>query len=161
MTVVLTPPEIKETTDKIIFLAGPIQGSSDWQKEAIAIISEAKKEVTITSPRKEYLDGTFVYNDQVDLETHFLNQAAKNGVILFWLAKESENVPGRAYAQTSRFEIGEWKVRNQLGLAKLVVGIEEGFSGAKYIKRRFMQDCPGVEISDNLRDTCLRALNIL
>jgi hypothetical protein len=161
ITKVITPPDIKKVDGPIIFLAGPIQGAYDWQKEAIEIISALNKELTIALPRKEYLDKEFIYEKQVDWETHHLNLAAKNGVILFWLAKEDKVVPGRAYAQTSRFELGEWKARSQLGLAKLVVGIEDGFSNSRYIRRRLMQDCPSVPVSESLEETCTNAVKLI
>lgn len=161
MVSVIFPPEIKDVDKPIIFLAGPIQGAPDWQKEALQIISSLEKDLVIASPRREYIDGEFVYDKQVDWETYYLNQAAKKGVILFWLAREEKHFPERAYAQTSRFELGEWKARNQLGLAKLVVGIEDGFTNNRYIKRRLMQDCPEVVICDSLRETCLKAADLV
>jgi hypothetical protein len=43
----------------------------------------------------------------------------------------------------------------------LVVGIEHGFSGERYIARRFGQDCPEVPILNNLEQTCLAAIGIV
>src|SRR5215475_9004104 len=104
-------PETASATP-VIFLAGPIQGAGDWQAEASTIILARRPGVVIASPRRAYLPGEFDYGKQVDWETHHLRRAAKNGVILFWLAREVEPVPARAYAQTSRFELGEWKMRH-------------------------------------------------
>lgn len=157
----IMPPAIIEIDKPVIFLAGPIQGAPNWQKEAAEIISSLANNLTVASPRREYMDGEFVYEKQVDWETHYLNKAATNGVILFWLANEVENIPGRSYAQTTRFELGEWKARNQLGLAKLVVGIENGFTNNRYIKRRLMQDCSNVPVCNNLRDTCIKAVGLI
>jgi hypothetical protein len=90
----------------------------------------------------------------------YLRRAAKEGVILFWLAKEDEHVCHRAYAQTSRFEIGEWKERHCRDGSHIVVGIEPGFTGGRYIRRRFGQDCPDVHIAESLEDTCRKAIEI-
>jgi hypothetical protein len=154
----LSPPAIIDVTGPIIFLAGPIQGALDWQKDAIGIIQQLNPAVHIASPRREYWSGTFDYAKQVDWETHFLRRAAHNGVVLFWLAREHVHKPERAYAQTSRFELAEWKVRRERDGIKLVIGIDEGFSNARYIRRRFSQDCPDVPIVNDLGETCKLAV---
>ncbi len=159
---VYVPPEYLPSGPKpTIFLAGPIQGTADWQSEAIVLIQEIDPNITITSPRRQVFDENFNYDEQIDWETHHLRHAGKNGVIMFWLARESEPIPGRAFAQTSRFELAEWKVKHERDRVKMVIGIESGFSGAKYIRKRFGQDCPEVPILDNLEDTCLKAAQII
>lgn len=94
----------------------------------------------------------------MDWETFHLRRAAVNGVIMFWLARELDHHPDRAYAQTSRFELAEWKLRHERDKVELVVGIEEGFSGARYIRRRISQDCPEVSLDMTLEETCQKAL---
>lgn len=98
--------------------------------------------------------------DQVDWETHFLHRAGRLGVIGFWLAAQTSETPGRAYAQTSRFELAEWKMNHIFKGTKLTIGIEEGFGNARYIRRRFSQDCPDVKITDNLEDMCRNAIDL-
>ena len=157
---VCLPPDITELKGGVIFLAGPIQGAADWQHEAVKILRSLDPNFHIANPRRKYLDGEFVYRQQVDWETYYLNRAAKNGVILFWLAKEYEHLPSRAYAQTSRLEFGEWKAKHEWGLAKLAVGIEEGFSGRRYIGHRMAQDCPDIPVNGSLEETCAEAVRI-
>lgn len=160
---IYTPVEyIEDEIGKpVIFLAGPIQGAPDWQSQASAIIRQQARNIIVASPRKEYLEGAFNYEDQVDWETFHLKRAGENGAIMFWLPKESHKINGRAYAQTSRVELGEWKVRHERDGAKLVIGIEPGFSGERYIRRRFGQDCPEVPILDNLQEACLTAMELI
>lgn len=158
---VLQPPEIVDVDSKVIFLAGPIQGAPDWQSQAIEIIHELDSGIVVASPRKDYEEGTFVYERQVDWETHYLNTAAKLGLIVFWLARQAEETPGRAYAQTSRFELGEWKSRHEQDGVKLVVGIDKGFGNARYIRRRFAKDCPNVPILDSLQKTMTTAVELI
>ncbi|MGB0523832.1 MAG: hypothetical protein ACPGJS_12770 [Flammeovirgaceae bacterium] len=155
------PPEITEVDGPVIFLAGPIQGAPNWQEQAINYFKQTAPALHIASPRKEYITGTFVYAKQVDWETYFLNRASANGVVLFYLANEVEHVAGRAYAQTTRFELGEWKTKHQWLGTSLVVGIEEGFSNTRYIKRRLSQDCPQVPICSSLVETCKAALQLI
>lgn len=160
--VFLQPPEIPEIPEskKVIFLGGPIQGAPSWQYEAARLIHFAAPELVVASPRKEYKKGEFVYEKQVDWETHCLARAAMNGVILFWLPRQTEPTPGRAYAQTSRFELGEWKRAHQQEGASLVVGIEKGFGNERYIRRRLTQDCPDAPILDSLTETCFTAVGL-
>jgi len=162
---ILLPPAYQELTGPVIFLAGPIQGAYDWQSLASQQISAAG--VHVASPRRtteaQYQKGNFpqeMYNEQVDWETHYLRRAAQDGVVLFWLAKESRHTCDRAYAQTTRFELGEWKVRHERDGTKLVVGIEQGFTNAKYIRRRLAQDCINVPVCSTLEESCERAIRI-
>lgn len=139
---VLLPPAINNSDkkDKTIFLAGPIQGSKDWQEKAIDYLIENnkdKKKFNIASPRKEYKPKDFQYDKQVEWETSYLNKASENGIIIFWLAKEHEHDPKRSYAQTSRFELAEWLVKQSFDKnIQILIGIEEGFSGEKYIIKK-------------------------
>jgi hypothetical protein len=158
---VVQPPEIVDTPDNIIFLAGPIQGAPEWQSMAADLIHDIDESVVVASPRKNYAPGEFVYPRQVDWETHFLRRAGRTGVVAFWLAAQTIETPGRAYAQTSRFELAEWKMKHELEGAKLTVGIEEGFGNARYIRRRFNQDAPDVKIADSLEEMCENAVDLL
>lgn len=158
---VITPPDHSKADGPVIFLAGPIQGAENWQAEAIRIIQGLNAETNIANPRRDDVDHTFVYNEQVDWETAWLRRAGKNGVVMFWLAREFEHNHERAFAQTSRFELAEWKVRHERDGAKLVIGIEDGFTNARYIRRRFSQDCPEVQILDSLDGTCQAAVSLL
>jgi len=131
--------------DLAIFLAGPIQGAPDWHDEFIQKLKEKLKNtvlnrnILICSPKRTEIDHTnFEYNEQVDWESFHLNKASKNGVVVFWLANEKEKVTGRCYAQTTRFEIGEWWAKGQsIKDFNIVVGSEENFDGLKYISKKF------------------------
>lgn len=150
----------KEVKSPIIFLAGPIQGTYDWQTTASGIIHTKRPDIIIASPRREYLPGDFDYTEQVNWETAHLKRAGEQGAILFWLAKEMDHDCNRAYAQTTRAELFEWKVRHERDGSKLVIGIEDGFSGAKYIRTRFSQDCRDVFILNDLELTCTVAIEL-
>ena len=158
---IIQPPEIVEIDEPFIFLAGPIQGAADWQPQAAAYIHAEDSSILVASPRKDYPEGTFVYERQVDWETHCLRLAGKIGVIGFWLARQAQEIPGRAYAQTTRFELAEWKVCHERDGSKITIGIEEGFGNARYIRRRFEQDCPEVKIVDTLEEMCHNAVLLI
>lgn len=160
----IIPPAYEEINGPIIFLAGPIQSAERWQDEAIKIIHE-NSDIAIASPRRlGEFEGDFsqeMYNEQVDWETFHLRKAGSNGAIIFWLAKEAKHKCDRAFAQTTRFELAEWKVRHERDNVNLVIGIEDGFTNARYIRRRFSQDCPKVKICSTLEKTCLEAIKLL
>ena len=167
---VLIAPTYDNIEGPLIFLAGPIQGAYEWQDQAVQIIHSLDSKLNIANPRrKTRAKGEFtqdMYNEQVDWETHYLRRAGEHGVVMFWLAKEFEEplkvegVPRRAYAQTSRFELAEWKVRHERDGSNLVVGVEEGFTGWRYIRRRLPQDCPEVCILPTLEETCQKAVEL-
>ncbi len=158
---VLQPPEIVGVEGEVIFLGGPIQGAPLWHPQAAAKVHGIDKSIVIASPSKGEAPREYEDKEQIDWETHYLARAAFKGVVLFWLPEQVTPTPGRAYAQTSRFELGEWAAKHQAGSVKLVVGLEPRFGNAPYIRRRFGQDYPDVPILSNLDDTCESAVELI
>jgi hypothetical protein len=161
MTQLIHPPNNRPRSpeDAVAFFAGPIQGAPDWQEQALGLlvrISGGRDDVCIANPRAP---GPFHgdYNGQVDWELHNLALAARTSTILFWLALPDPNghhPPGRAYAQTSRFELGEWVGRSaHLKAPLFVLGIEPGFTNERYLRRRIGWLWPELEIPDTLERT--------
>lgn len=117
---------------KTLFLAGPIQGAPDWHKEVEKELFD--KNVILFSPKRED-DMNFDYNEQVDWETAHL---ITSDILVFYLAKEKTPIPGRSYAQTTRFEIAENLARilytgvNQ----KVIIFCDPKFHGGTYIKEK-------------------------
>jgi hypothetical protein len=156
----LVPPTNEPVEGPVVFLAGPIQGALDWHAEAIAWFAANVPTLIIASPRRAYAPDEFDYAAQVDWESHYLRRAASCGAILFWLAREAIAVPDRSYAQTTRFELAEWKVRHERDGIRMVIGIEDGFSGARYVRQRFGQDCPRVPVVSTLIEACRLAAQL-
>ncbi len=171
-------PEAVEISGPLIFLAGPIQGAPLWHDEAILIIQKLDERVHVASPcRRKLKRSAFsasqsllrpsheftneMYNEQVDWETRYLTRAAEDGAIIFWLAKEHRHICARAYAQTTRFELGKWTERSRWMKAKLVVGIEKGFTNERYLRRVLAQECPDIPITDTLEATCNAAIQLI
>ena len=153
----IRPPDYPELAGPVVFLAGPIQGAPEWQADAVRLLGEAAPHLHVANPRRDYVPGEFAYDAQVDWETYHLRRAAADGAILFWLAREASHACDRAYAQTSRFELAEWKVRHERDGIRIVVGIEDEFTGARYIRRRLAQDCPQVSVCATLAEACRHA----
>ncbi|MFA5532633.1 MAG: hypothetical protein WDA13_03500 [Candidatus Shapirobacteria bacterium] len=155
------PYQYYKENKPLIFLAGPIIGAPNWQQQAINIIHCKNPEIAIASPKHlEKKQTNFSLEEQSDWESFHLTKASENGAIIFWLAKEIEHRCERPYAQTSRFELGEWKTKQQNKETFLSVGIEDGFTNSNYIKRRLSQDCPNVPIFRDLKETCNFAIDI-
>lgn len=87
---------------------GPIQGAPDWQTKFYNTFEKKIKEkdffnklnknIIVACPRRENLDDSeFVYKDQVDWESFYLEKAANNGIIFCWLPKMESDVKGRSY----------------------------------------------------------------
>jgi hypothetical protein len=168
--IVLYPPKIDHVMLALerapfVFLAGPIQGAPDWQAEAIERLSDVSINPVIANPRSPTWHGN--YYGQVDWETAHLARAAKKGVILFWLANpdpEAHQPPGRAYAQTSRFELGEWLARAShmpMHPVNLVVGIEPGFTNERYIRHRIDGLFPRRVIHTRLWSACEEVVHVV
>lgn len=160
-----TPPHDFDGDGPLIFLAGPIQGAPDWQTEAIRHLEKFAPGVAIASPRRlTTTRGDFddaMYHEQVTWEHRHLEMAAKDGVILFWLAAEAEHRCDRAYAQTTRLELGIALGWHNFKDAKVVVGIDEGFSNARYIRHTLENKYAAVPLCDDLMITCYEAVREL
>ena len=165
MSIILTPPGYTRYDHPMIFLAGPIQGADDWQSRAAKYIHQSEPNVIVANPRRDVkFEGEFneeMYNTQVDWETHHLRSAAKRGTVLFWLGRESEHSCKRSFAQTTRFELGEWFAWHRRNGKEFAIGIEDGYTGGRYVKRRLSQDMPDVQIHPNLEETCFYAAALI
>jgi len=138
------PNYIAEKFDDInIFLAGPIQGAENWQNDIIEKIQnefknkKLNKNIIINSPRRDIITTeNFDYEEQVNWESYHLNKSHTNGIILFWMPVAKESEKGRSYAQTTRFELGEFfnKLKDNF-----IIGCDKNFHGSKYIKFKFKQ----------------------
>lgn len=144
--------DIKKKSKYYVFLAGPIQGAPDWQKEIITRFEKKwKDEVLFCNPRRSvYQDGEFNYQEQVDWETTYLNVA---DLILFWIPPMETSIEGRSYAQTTRTELGEWLDKCKTSGKPMILGIDPSISGFKYIQKRAPEDF-GIKVIDNFDMVC-------
>ncbi|MBW2966455.1 nucleoside 2-deoxyribosyltransferase domain-containing protein [Candidatus Woesearchaeota archaeon] len=163
---IIIVPRYSNVNGPLVFLAGPIQGALEWQDKAIEILRKNAPDLHIASPRrKEEYEGEFtkeMYYEQVDWETHYLNRAAEDGCIMFWLAEEYTHICSRAYAQTSRFELAKWTTKKLYEeRIKIAVGIDEGFSGARYIRYELSKRADEIPILGSLENTCLKTIEMI
>lgn len=144
MAIILRSPDYEDVdSQRLVFLGGPIQGASDWQKEAIRfLLDNLSDRYTIASPRS--LRTIEEYYGQMEWEHYHLQRAH---TIFFWLPcplslSFSERlrvlfsgIPPRPYAQTMWFELGWFTCycRHFTDKVNLVVGMEHGFPNGRYI----------------------------
>jgi hypothetical protein len=134
-------PDLYEKKQHVYFLAGPIRGAEDWQKDAIKILSEKDPGCYIACPRRYTEDHElFQYSlpdnsneysfaegdmNQVELkpfenqttwERYYLNLASFYGSIIFYLPCEDQQNPrpkeDGPYAQDTYGELGRWIIKS-------------------------------------------------
>lgn len=159
-TRVIAPPNFGPVNGPLVYLAGPIEGAPDWQAEAITQLAALDGSLNVANPRRALAPGEELASEQIDWETGYLRRAEEQGTVLFWMAAEREHVPWRAYAQIARAQLFEYKARHELAGARVVLGIEENFSGGTYIRRRFEQETVGVPLFRTLEECCVAAAHL-
>lgn len=181
---------IPEKGRKVVFLAGPIRGAEDWQETAIDFIAERCPDVLVVSPahytkfhrffrkqlkgmsEKDIVDAglSHLFESNTAWERFYLEYAAKNGVILFWLPCESELNPrdpkSGPYGRDSYGELGEWRTRKvfeeKLGQKiNLVIGGNERFSGLHVIKQNIHHFMPDFVVWNDFKSTLAAAVELL
>lgn len=159
---VITAPadlDLASTLDgPLVYLIGPIQGASNWQADAIEILGDLAPDLHVASARSSDFRGG--PDKHLVWEQTFLKRASKYGVILFWCARETRHQCDRSYAAQMRFELGELAVKSSAGLARLVVGIERGFTGGPYLRRRFTLTYQNIPVCKTLRQSCTAAMEL-
>jgi hypothetical protein len=162
----LQPPQRQELPEMpLVFLAGPIQGAPNWQSVLGKQLLVHNKNVLVASPRRAGVDKKdFVYAEQKAWELDHLRRATKFGVAAFWFAAQDPELPyeaGRAYAQTSRIEIGKvlgWKdFEPQI---QVVVGFDPNYAAngggsEKYIRDECRQYDIPVQTSVNAMQSAI------
>jgi len=143
----------------LVFLAGPIQGSPDWQTETAIKMTNYIDDLHVASPRRIEEGKDFDYKQQVTWEKAHLRRSRELGVIMFWFASQDmalEYEAGRSYAQTTRIEIGRAFGWHDAKPFPLVIGFdpqytENGGGSERYI--RAMAQESQIPVLDSLEDT--------
>lgn len=127
----------------MIFLAGPIQGSPDWQTPTAQKLLASNERLLVASPRRAELDENFNKRKQVEWELDHIEYAIQLGGVAFWFAAQDHSLSykeGRPYAQTSRVEIGAVSMAERLNpKVRVWVGFDprytaEGGGSEEYIR---------------------------
>lgn len=130
----LTPPHYTDLSDEapLVFLAGPIQGSQDWQTPTARQLLSTNERLLVASPRRTELDKNFNKRKQVEWELDHLWYASQLGGVAFWFAAQDHSLPykeGRPHAQTSRVEVGAMFMLKRINPStRLWVGFDPAYT---------------------------------
>jgi hypothetical protein len=139
----------------IFFLAGPVRGGGDWQRECCEEIRRHVPNFYVAIPYYHHAEETYplmaqaepgqqgVFERQLNWEWHYLDLAARDGCVIFWLPEESKVKPrsSGAYATDTRGEIARWSVERKYNPHyRVVVGAEPGFPSLSQIQRNWNRD---------------------
>lgn len=126
--------EKMDFTGDSIFLSGPTYRVNDdtqiseisWREDVVKLLAEKEFDGTIFIPeyRNNVKPENWTYSRQIDWELEFLK---KSTVILFWIPRNLEKLPGF----TTNIEFGEW-----LNSGKIVVGSPLESPKNEYLKER-------------------------
>lgn len=159
----LRPPRYTEIDDEapLVFLAGPIQGSPDWQTPTAHTLLGRHDDLLVATPRLDYKDESFDKRTQVRWELDHIWRASRLGAVAFWFAAQDLSMPykeGRAYAQTTRVEIGAVSMLQKLDPETRVwVGFDPAYTSGgggsqEYIELMREWFVPDDTIYDSLDD---------
>jgi hypothetical protein len=150
--------EIDPAFGSLFFLAGPVRGGDDWQKKFYELLKTKLDQFYVAIPyyhvpgmqKFDLLDHAEEgsgddFPRQLDWERFYLEKAATQGCVVFWLPEESKHDPRPkeegAYATDTRGEMGRWSVHKKYHPEyKLVVGGEATFPGLSQIQRNLNAD---------------------
>lgn len=155
---VIEPEGVIPTDGTLIFLGGPIQGAPNWQRLAVKIIHSLDAEIHIANPHQRVFRGD--HNANSDWEHACQVRAAKDGAVLFWMARESKHRCDRCYGHSSRYHLGEWAARSKDASVSIAVGLEPGFTGEQHLRHRLAEDYPNIPVCRTLRQTCAVAVEL-
>lgn len=135
---------------KKLFLMGLIKGAPDWQSNVIRKLESMEASYIIANPRTSS-DDNFNLDNQIAWETHHLSTA---DIILCHIPEPDHEVKGRTYAQTTRFELGEYLALAAGRKQKILVCIDKSFPGRSYLEYKVKQEYSGAaEWFENLTGT--------
>lgn len=167
---ILIPKSRVEITGPLIFLAGPIRSAPNWQDDAIELLLSKDDDILVASPRRGIRDciAPYVVQDSEEYfprqrawERHYLEYAARNGAIMFWLPGEDEHNCAKPYGAMTRLELGQWmtRYRNDSSV-RFCVGSDDQFSELDTIRYDLSVDAPDKDIKTTLEETCYEALRL-
>ena len=171
--------KMKIPTDKpVVFSAGPIRNGPIWQNEAMLHAGQRGEDIFFASPLRDTEDDfdlrlerylapatKIQFPRQRAWEQYYLNQAAEQGCVFFWLAKplprEAWQWPEKSYAQITMLELGGWlKAKELIPETRLVIGIEDGFPEQSTVQFEIETVLPGLPIYTTLKDTVNAAIDV-
>ena len=142
MTVIYAGEDAPNIIVKSIFLVGPSPRGGigyNWRIDALQILSEIGYDGVVFIPLSREGNMKHSYDDQIEWETKHLHMS---DVIIFWIPRNLENLPGF----TTNVEWGIW-----FDSGKVVLGYPEGTPKINYLQ--FHADAEKLTSYNTLRGT--------
>jgi len=157
----------------VLYLAGPVRNAPRWHEEVIRKLLVLNVGVHVACPAHhlsadlmslvESDKGYPTFDRSASWENHYLDCAAKNGVIMFWLPGEIEHkeFSQKKYAHKTMLALGKWleKAKADQGI-HLVIGTDGLFPEWSSIKHQLEVDYPEVIVNTSLEDTVAKAVRM-
>lgn len=148
----------RKLKSSMIFLGGPILGSTNWHLDAIKYM-ENRTEAHIASPRHSNvtsddchqagsLKENYSQQELIEWQRAHLLYSYAEGCVMFWFPKEQEGFRSHPYSQTFLFELGYLLGRGRYSTGTIVIGIENGFPNAEYFRLNIPQLYPYIQHED-------------
>lgn len=150
----------------LIYLGGIEHKTLNWQERAIELLGASDKQIYIANPSRVLpTKDTEEWAIQVEWEIYHQRVASSIGAVMFWL---EDNEHSNYNIDKDIFNIAEWQLHLRYRAKidpnrslKFVLGIDNEFDGAQYIKYRLSQDMPDFHIFSSLSDTCDATIKLL
>lgn len=170
--IIIPKRNVVKVEEPLIFIAGPIKGSSMWQNNAMENLIKQDFDVAIACPLRynevrENLKPYLVDANGEDFprqrtwEKHYLDIASKTGAVMFWLAPEVTHNCKKSYGATTRWELSQ-AVTHYMHDRKysFCVGADPKFPELKVIECDMAEDTPDKKIFGSLEETCKEAVKL-
>ena len=154
-----TPPHYVDIHDSspAVFLAGPVQGAPDWQTPLADDLLRQNDDIIVFSPRRNEVDQQrFDADEQKDWEFVSRDRTRLLGVTAFWWEAQDPGIAypqGRAYAQTTRIEMGMtlgWRTYDPT--VSIVVGFDPMYTKKGGGSERYLRsacEASGIPVTDS------------
>ena len=160
--IIYCPEDFPKKEGIWVFLMGPIQGAPQWQQEVfdrfpsdlpVTFLNPRRKENPKGNEDEKKVFSAPDYRKQVEWETIGLRTC---DIILCWIPSQAEDIPGRSYAQTTRFELGENLARGK----EVLLGTDPTIPGYRYFQHKLVayHQC---SLSHSLPDLLLALENLV
>ncbi|PWU05346.1 MAG: hypothetical protein C5B51_14775 [Terriglobia bacterium] len=154
----------------VIFLAGPLKTSSNWQDDAVDVLFSLEKNLSIVSPRKGVREGIANYIVSGDdyffprpraWERHYLDVASREGAVMFWLPGEAMHNHIKVYGAMTWFELGHCIADLRRGNnPRFCIGSDGHFPEIDILQYDLSIEAPEMSIKKTLDATCFEAIQI-
>jgi hypothetical protein len=158
-TIYRTLTEWYQNDKPLLYLGGSIV--NNWQDPAIDLLVSKHINAHIADPHRyaENSDPSKAeYDISWDWKIYHIRTAAATGAVLFWLDKECIDVDLRHDVAEMITHMKYRNIHQPDRPLKLLIGVEPGYCGEKYMRYRMADDLPDFVVFNKLDDLCNEAI---